>query len=130
MDLRVAVHLARRGEQEPRALPLRETERVVGPVRADLQRQQRQAQVVDRARNRRQVEDDLHGPVELERLDHVVVRELEVLAPKVIDVSQRRGLEVVHADHVMPLGEQVVAQVRADEPGAAGDHDGAHGRTG
>ena len=38
MDLRVAVDLARRGEQEAGALELRETERVVRPVGADLER--------------------------------------------------------------------------------------------
>ena len=52
VHLRVAVDLARRGEQEPGALELREAERVVRPVRADLQRVQRQAQVVDRAGER------------------------------------------------------------------------------
>ena len=50
MHLRVAVDLARRREQEAGALPLREAERVVRSVRADLERLERQAQIVDRAR--------------------------------------------------------------------------------
>ena len=33
--------------------------------------------------------------------------------------SQRPGLEVVHADHAVAALEQVVAEVRAEEPGAA-----------
>ena len=41
MDLRVAVHLARRGEQEAGPLELRQAEHVMRPVRADLERVQR-----------------------------------------------------------------------------------------
>ena len=66
VHLRVAVDLARRGEQEARALPLREAERVVRAVRADLERVQRQAQVVDRARERREVVDEVDRLVDLE----------------------------------------------------------------
>ena len=33
------------------------------------------------------------------------------------------GDEVVHADHVMAAVEQVIAEVRADEAGGAGDED-------
>src|SRR5215210_2223026 len=47
VDLRIAVHLARRGEEEARALELGEPERVVRAVRADLERVQRLPQVVD-----------------------------------------------------------------------------------
>ena len=36
------------------------------------------------------------------------------------------GLEVVDADHPVPLAEQVLAEVGAEEAGAAGDHAGAH----
>ena len=49
VHLRVAVDLAGRGEQEARALALRQAERVVRAVGADLERVQRQPQVVDRA---------------------------------------------------------------------------------
>ena len=44
------------------------------------------------------------------------------------DVVPAAGGEVVEADHRVAAGEQVVAQVRAEEPGAAGDHDPAHRR--
>ena len=59
VHLRVAVHLARRGEQEARPLHLGEAERVVRPVRADLERLQREPQVVDRARGAREVVDEV-----------------------------------------------------------------------
>ena len=77
VHLRVAVDLARRGEQEPRALELGEAERVVRAVRADLQRVQRHAQVVDGARERGEVVDEVDRLVDLEVLGHVVVQEDE-----------------------------------------------------
>ena len=67
MHLRVAVHLARRGEQEAGPLHLREAEGVVGAVRADLQRLQRQPQVVDRARRAGQVVDEVDRFVDRRR---------------------------------------------------------------
>jgi hypothetical protein len=39
----------------------------------------------------------------------------------VLDVLERAGVEVVDADDTVPLGEQVIAEVGADEAGAAGD---------
>jgi len=54
-----------------------EPERMVRAVRADLQRVQRLAQVVDRARERRQVVDDVDGLVDLHVLGHVVVDKQE-----------------------------------------------------
>jgi hypothetical protein len=88
MDCRVAVHLARRCEQEARALPLRETERVVGPVRADLQRLERQAEIVDWARGTRQMEDQVDGLVDLEVTCQIVIEEFEGLTAKMLDVVQ------------------------------------------
>src|SRR2546423_6409930 len=122
MDERVAVHLARRGEQEARALVLREAERVVGPVRADLERVQRHAQVVDRARERGQVEDDVDRLADLDVLDDVVVEEDEVAVPDVLEVRERARLEVVDADDAGAAPQQGLAKVRAEEPRAPG-HD-------
>ena len=51
----------------------------------------------------------------------VVVEERELVALEVRDVLERAGLEVVDADHPMPLGQQVVAEMRPEEAGAAGD---------
>ena len=39
----------------------------------------------------------------------------------VLDVRERARLEVVDADDAVPAPQQLVAQVRAEEPGAAGD---------
>ena len=53
-------------------------------------------------------------------------RNSKAVVADVLDVLQRAGLEVVDADHPVPLAEQVLAEVGAEEAGAAGDHAGAH----
>ena len=82
MHLRVAVHLAGRRDQEPGPVDLREPERVVRAVRADLERGQRQAQVVDRRGRRGQVVDEVDRLVDEVRLDDVEVP---------VDERRRRG---------------------------------------
>jgi hypothetical protein len=53
-------------------------------------------------------------------LRHVVVVELEVLlAEQVLDVGQVAGHEVVHGNDMVPFGQEPVAEVRAEEAGAA-----------
>ena len=106
VHLRVAVDLARGGEQEACALPLREPERVVRAVRADLERVQRHAQVVDRARERGEVVDEVDGLGDLDVLGDVVVEERERVAPKVLDVRERARDEVVDADHAVAAIDQ------------------------
>ena len=59
-------------------------------------------------------------------LGDVGVAELEFLVADVRDVLQRAGLEVVEAEHAMSLPEQVLAEVGAEETGAAGDYAGRH----
>ena len=50
-----------------------------------------------------------------------MAHQLEVrVADEVRDVVFRAGEEVVHAQHVVALGQEPLAQVRADEAGAAG----------
>src|SRR4051812_41547810 len=116
---RVAVDLARRREQEPRALVLREAERVVSPVRPDLERVQRQAHVVDRARDGRQVVDDVDRLADVDVLDDVVVHERELgPATDVRDVLEAAGLEVVDADDAVVPRQQVIAEMGAEEPRA------------
>ena len=128
VHLRIAVDLARRGEQEPRALHLGEAERVVRAVRADLERLQRQAQVVDRARRAREVVDEVDRLRDLDVLRQVVRQEDERVAAEMLDVGERARLEVVDADHPVAPAEQRLAEVGAEEAGAAGHHRGWHRR--
>ena len=59
---------------------------------------------------------------DLDRLRDVVQHELEVGAAREVgDVLALAGDQVVDADDGDPLGEQPLAEVRAEEAGAAGD---------
>ena len=60
-------------------------------------------------------------------LDDVEVVVHELRRADVLDVGQRAGLEVVDADHAMAAPQQLLAEVRAEEAGAAGDEAGGHG---
>jgi hypothetical protein len=88
VDLRVAVHLAGGGGQEPGAVLLREAERVVRAVGADLQRVQRQSQVVDRRGRRGEVVDEVDPLFHEVRVDDVQVQVDEVVRADVLDVGQ------------------------------------------
>jgi hypothetical protein len=105
---------------------LGEPERVVGAVGADLERVQRQAQVVDRRRRRREVVDDVHRLVDEERLDDIPVLVAELRAPDVLDVGEGSRLEVVHADDAMAASEQLIAQMRSEESRTTRDEAGGH----
>ena len=99
---------------------------MVRPVGAGLERVQRKPQVVDRARERGEVEDEVERLVDRDVLDHVVVHEDERVVSQVLDVRERSGLEVVEADDAMPALEERLAQMRAEEACAAGDEGGWH----
>ena len=126
MDLRVAVDLARRRGEEARALELREPERVVRPVGADLERGERHPEVVVRARERGEVVDEVERLVDKERLGDVVRRRSGTLVADVLDVRERAADEVVDADDAMAALEQVVAEMRAEEAGSSGDQGRRH----
>ena len=72
------------------------------------------------------MEDEVDRLVQFEVLHQVVVDEREVLVPDVLDVRERARDEVVDADHPQPLSEQVVAEMGAEEAGAASDNGGGH----
>jgi hypothetical protein len=97
----------------------------MGAVRADLERVQRQPQVVDRAGWRSEVVDEIDVLGDIDVIDDVDVAEVEGRVADVLDVLQRAGLEVVDADDPMALAKQVLAEVRAKETGAAGDYTSA-----
>ena len=81
--------------------------------------------VVHGARRAGQVEDAVDLDVERER--HVVAHQLEVLvAHQVADVALATRVEVVHAEHFVAAGDQPVAEVAAEEAGAAGDKNLGH----
>ena len=93
---------------------------MVGALRADLERVQRQPQVVDRARRRGEVVDEVDVLGHVDVLGDVDVAEDEGVVADVGDVLQRPGLEVVDADHPVALPEQVLTEMGAEEAGPAG----------
>ena len=127
MDERIAVDLGRRREEKPRALLLREAERLVRAERADLERLDRVLEIVDRARGRREMQDRVERARDVDEVRDVLLDEREALvAEKQRDVVRRPRQEVVDADDVVTLREQAFAEVGADEAGAAGDEDPRH----
>src|SRR5205807_10503422 len=63
-----------------------------------------------------------HRPADEHVVRDVVPVELEPgVVAQVLDVGQGPGDQVVHADHLVPLSEEPLAQVRPDEPRPAGD---------
>jgi hypothetical protein len=126
VDLRVAVDLARGRDEEARAVLLGQAERVVRAVRADLQRVQRDPQVVDRRRRRGEVVDEVHRLVDEVRLDDVDVEQPELRLAQVRDVLEVAGLKVVDGDDAVPAGQQRVTEVGAEEAGSAGHEGGGH----
>ena len=59
MHQRIAVAFAGGGEQKRRAFCLRQAERVVRAERAHFQRRDRKLEIIDRARRRGKVEDEI-----------------------------------------------------------------------
>ena len=122
---RIAVDLRGRGEQEAGALGLGQAERVVGAERADLQRLDRQLEVVDAARpGWRSAAPSRRG--RRAWMYSVTLRWTKVkprVGREAAMLSGGAGDEVVHADDLAAPGQERLAQVGADEAGAAGDQD-------
>ena len=128
VDLRVAVDLARRGEQEAGAVRLGEPERVVRAVAsrpsacAAAGAGSRSARPARRGgrRSRPARRRSTGSMMSRLRWTNSGTRMCSMFA-------QRAGLEVVDADDAVPAAQQLVAQVRAEEARAAGDEAGGHG---
>jgi hypothetical protein len=67
------------------------------------------------------MEDVVHWTVDVDGVDNVVVEERELVLAQVRDVLERSGFEVVDTDDAVALLEQVVAKMRSEEAGTAGD---------
>ena len=126
MDLRFAVDLTGGGEHETRAVRLRQSERVDGTDAIDLQRLDRIAQVVSRARRRCEVQDHVDSAFDVERLRDIPPKESEAsVSFEVGEVARDSGEKVVNPDDLPAARQEVVAQMRAEKSGGSGDR---HGR--
>ena len=125
MDLGLAVHLARRGQQQPRLMLRRQIQqveraddigekRVLG-IRLIVRRRGRAGQVIDVGEMKVARHRD-------RRLDHVMLDQLEAgVAVEMAEVLAAAGEEIVDADDARALGNQAVAQMRADKARPAGN---------
>ena len=109
-------------------MSLGQPEHVVAAVGADLERVQRQPQIVDRACRAGEVEHAVDRLGDGQMLHEIVLDEHEALVPQVLDVRQRPRFEVVDAEHAVTAAKQCFAEVGAEEPGPAGDNRRRDGR--
>ena len=120
---RVAVDLRGRGDDEARSLGFGESERLVRAQGADLERLNRQLQIVDRTCRAGPVEHVVHRSVEIEILGHVHLDERELAIGQVGDVRDVASNEIVDADDGVAAIEKRFGEVRADEAGHPGNDD-------
>ncbi len=134
MHERVAVHLAGGGQEEAGTVTLGDVEQVLRAGAVDRERVERPAQVLGRRRRAGEMHDvgDTVGDRRVEpAADDVELDELEaVVAGELCDVLAATGRQIVDADHVVATLDEAIAQMRAEEAGAAGDEDAsvAHDR--
>ena len=115
---RVAVDLGGRGQQELAPLALASPRALCVPERADLQRLDRQLQVVDRAGRAGKVEHEVHFALDVDVARHVVADELELAVTQVADVRQIAGPQVVDADDRVAAIEQASQRCDPMNPAA------------
>ena len=120
---RIAVDLGRGGDHEPRALGLGQAERFVRAERADLERRNRQLEVVDRAGRARPVQDHVDRAIHVDVVGDVVLDEHEVAAGEMRDVREIAGQQVVDADDRAVAIEKLFGQMGADEAGGSRNDD-------
>ena len=78
MHERIAVNLRGGGDEEAGVLVLRQAERLVRAERADLQRLDREFQVIHRAGRRGEMPDVIHRAVEEDELGDILLDEFEI----------------------------------------------------
>ena len=121
VHFRVAVDLGGGGLQDAGAGALGQPQHVDGAMHDGLGRLHRVELVMHGAGRAGQIVDlfDFH----IKREGDVVAHHLELrMVQQMHHVVAGPGIEVIDANDVQAVGQQPFAQVRAQEPGAAGDH--------
>ena len=122
MDLGIAVDLAGGGLEELGLEPLGQPKHVDRAMHAGLGGLHRVVLVVDRRGWAGQVVDLVHFHVQRE--GHIMAHQLEVrILEQMQNVVLGAGEEVVQTEHVVAVGKQALAQMRAEKAGATGDED-------
>src|SRR5439155_6845466 len=126
VDLGIAVHLAGGGQEIASVVSLRQPERVERTNAVDLEGVDGMPQVVSGAGRTGEVQDEVNGVIDDERLRDVLPQESEPgVASEMGQVPGRSRQQVVGPNDVPVLSEKMVAEVRAQKPGGSGDQ---HGR--
>ena len=129
VDQGFAVDLAGGGEQEAGPVLPGQHQQAAGPLAAHGQGLQRAGEVGGRGGRARQMADRVHRDVDGDLGAHVGPDHGEGgVSGQVGHVLLAPGRQIVHADHPVAPGHQVLAQMGTEEAGAAGHHHGAHGR--
>ena len=96
----------------------------MGAEGADLQRLDRQLEVVARRRRAREVQHPVEGTVEWDVRADILLDESESgHGAERRDVLRLPRHEIVHAEHLAVLAEEKAREVGADETRASGDQD-------
>src|SRR2546427_2582449 len=126
MDLGIAVHLTGGGEQVSHLTRLGEPERAQGADAIVLEGMDRIPKVVSGAGGTGEVQDEIDGIVDDERPRDVLAQEPEpAVATQMGQVSGRSREQAVDPQDAPVPRQEMVAQVRAEEPGRPRDQ---HGR--
>ena len=122
VDLGVAVHLRGRRQKDAGSGAFGQPQHVDRTQDRRLGRLHRVTLVEHRRRRTGQVVDLVD--LDEQREGQIVPQELEPgIGQQVMDAAAGRRVEVVHTQDFGAGGQQRLAQVAADEPGAAGDQD-------
>ena len=100
-------------------------ERLVRAERADLERRDRELEIVDGARRAGPVQHDVDRAVHVDVVGDVVLDEHEVPPRKVRDVGEIARQQVVDADDRTVAVEQFFGKMGADEARGSRDDDAA-----
>ena len=61
------------------------------------------------------MEDIVDGAIDVDEVRYVILEKGKTRAADVRDVADRSGQQVVHADHLVTSGQEVVTEMRPDE---------------
>jgi hypothetical protein len=120
---RIAVTFRSGSEEEFRAFVLRQSERIMGSQRSDLQCRNWMFEIVDGTCRRRKLEHKVHGARNKNEFRNVVPDKSKVrISSKMFDVVRRSGNEIINCDDAKPFAQQTIAEVRTQESRAPGNY--------
>ena len=118
--LRLAVDFSRRGLQNARPHASGHFEHVDRSDQRRLERHHRIVHVVGRRRRAGQIVNLVHL-LEIRKRDVVTHESEQRIGHQMLHIALVARVIVVQRDHLVPVGEQALAQVTADEAGPAGN---------